>query len=73
MCFVEITNLSADGTVTRLVYDAFEGKEYGNYITSNAGPKSLYCQVRLPSGESKGCKSDYEFTELVKVYMEGGR
>ena len=30
------------------------------------------CRVTLPSGEDKPCKSDGEFTELIKPYMEGG-
>lgn len=63
----------------RSVFDAFEGKDYGTYAWHTEKDKKYWevppfqCEVTLPSGEKKLCHSDVEFTELVKIYMEGGR
>jgi hypothetical protein len=83
-CFIQVQNMdtkTSPGTIGtyRNVFDAFEGKEYGAYAWYTKKGKQYWevppfqCEVTLPSGEKKSCHSDGEFTELVKVYMEGGR
>jgi hypothetical protein len=71
-CAIQINSI--DGKTagrTRSVFDAFEGKEYGSVYTVRGD--TMFCTVKLPSGESKRCQSHEEFDNLVKVYMEGGR
>jgi hypothetical protein len=83
-CFIHVQNTDtkmSPGTIWRYrnVFDAFEGKEYGTYAWRTEKAKKYWevpaveCEVTLPSGEKKLCHSDGEFTDLVKVYMEGGR
>ena len=43
--------------------NSVEGKKYWEV-------PPLQCQVVLPSGEEQRCKSDDEFKDLIKLYME---
>ena len=79
-CFTVFTSTAIVGptvTTVRTVFDAFEGKDYGNYISYNPGDKKYWevfpskCEVIQPSGEAQICRSDDEFSVLVKAYMEG--
>ena len=83
-CFIHVQNTDTKvepGTIWtyRNVFDAFEGKGYGTYAWHTEKDKKYWevppfqCEVTLMSGEKKLCQSDAEFTELVKIYMEGGR
>jgi len=79
-CFVEITNTQtvARGEVmtTRMIFDALEGKNYGEYFWQTEKGKKYWevapfvCDVIAPSGEKQFCKSDEEFKELMKPYMD---
>ena len=81
-CFIliwsEMANKPSDGSfwINEGLYDAFEQKEYGEYIWKSAKTKSyrdvppLQCDVTLPSGEKRLCHSLDEFQELTKVYMQ---
>jgi hypothetical protein len=87
-CFVQVSSSKAFKTdakkssstlwTYRNVFDAFEGKEYGSFAWHDKEGKKYWeippfqCEVTLPSGEKKFCHSDDEFTDLVKVYMQGG-
>lgn len=61
---------------SRYLSDAFEGKNLGNYFWESDRTKKYYevapfeCDVTIPSGEKKTCKSSDEFEELLKVYMQ---
>jgi|SRR5271167_1851800 len=78
-CFIHIQDTS--GTEPRwtsqTVFDAFEGKGYGVYVWHNDRAKKYWevppveCEVTQPSGDKRACHSDDEFTEMVKLYMEG--
>lgn len=79
-CFIHVEHHAyTPGTIWthRHVFDAFEGKVYGAYMWHTDKVKKYWevppikCEVTLPSGEKKDCHSNDEFTELVKVYMEG--
>lgn len=84
ICSVEVEHADTKGSTPeavtfRNVFDAFEGKAYGTYAWRSQKDKKFWevspfmCEVVLPSGEKKQCHSNDEFTELVKVYMQGGR
>lgn len=79
-CFIEIRNStpSSDGrmVVSRNVSDALEGKVFGEYIWQSDKVKKywevapLMCKVTLPSREDRLCKSEDEFKELLKPYLD---
>lgn len=80
-CFVITQNTDtkiAPGkiTISRFLSDAFEGRNLGNYFWQSDKTKKYWqvapytCDVTLPSGEKKGCRSSEEFDELLKVYMQ---
>jgi hypothetical protein len=77
-CFVLIQNTDARNPqiiwTHKSLYDAFEGKAYGQYAWHTMKDKKYWevppvmCKVWLP-GEERICKSDDEFDELIKAYM----
>lgn len=78
-CFVSVTNSTmyyGKPAHSKNVVDAFEGKVFANYFWLNSENKQFYevkpmeCKVTLPTGEDVDCKTDTEFDELIKVYME---
>ena len=76
-CFIAVFGSLSGDSHSRTIMDAFEGKEYGTYIWTNPTGKPaqdvapMRCSVVTPSGETLKCRSDDEFTTMVKVYMEG--
>ncbi|HEX6494702.1 MAG TPA: hypothetical protein VF018_04415 [Acidobacteriaceae bacterium] len=78
-CFVEITNTTIENGHpghSAIVSDAFEGKVYGSYQWINVTNKQFWevppteCEVTMPTGETKYCKSSEEFEDLTKIYMQ---
>lgn len=79
-CFMEISNTEsvAGGNVvtSRNISDALEGKTYGEYVWQTEKGKKfweippLMCTVTSASGEERQCKTDDEFKELIKPYMD---
>jgi hypothetical protein len=79
-CFIAISNtesVTGGNVVTsRNISDALEGKTYGEYVWATEKGKQfwevppLMCTVTLLSGEERKCKSDDEFKELIKLYMD---
>jgi len=78
-CFVEITNTTIENGHpghSAIVSDAFEGKVYGSYEWINVTNKQFWevppteCEVTVPTGETKYCKSSEEFEDLTKIYMQ---
>jgi hypothetical protein len=78
-CFIETRRVKfmlGNHTVSEVLSDAFEGKDYGSYIFVSKPDVADYlvtpveCNVTLPSGEVKNCNSSDEFDVLVKQYME---
>jgi hypothetical protein len=78
-CFVEITDTTienGDPSHSAIVSDAFEGKVYGSYQWINVTKKQFWevppteCEVTMPTGETKYCKSSAEFEDLTKIYMQ---
>jgi hypothetical protein len=78
-CFVETRAVKfefGNHSETRVVNDAFEGKEYGLYMFVGEPKKPDYavepadCKVTAISGEEIVCHSSDEFDALVKKFME---
>jgi hypothetical protein len=79
-CFIAIsdTEPSTAGAffTSRMVFDALEGKTYGEYMWRSDKKKKFWevppfmCRVTSPSGEQHRCQSDEEFKELLKPYMD---
>jgi hypothetical protein len=78
-CFIETRRVKfmlGNHTISEVLSDAFEGKDYGSYIFVSKPDVADYlvspveCNVTLPTGEVKNCKSSDEFDALVKQYME---
>ncbi|MGH9730452.1 MAG: hypothetical protein ACRD4A_02035 [Candidatus Acidiferrales bacterium] len=78
-CFVETRSVSftyGRQSASKVLTDAFEGKDYGGYIFVSTPNKADYlgspveCKVTLPSGDETICHSEDEFDALVKQYME---
>jgi hypothetical protein len=68
-CFIEVTyHRDADGNPVNIIelWDAIEQVNEKAHWTQ----KFNMWIVTLPSGEDKNCKSEKEFNELVKAYME---
>jgi hypothetical protein len=74
-CFIEISSMNAP-SVSMSVHDAFEGKEYAEYLwISTQGKrywevKPVTCKVTLLSGDETTCTSQKEFEQLIEVYMD---
>jgi hypothetical protein len=79
-CFIMVQNTDATYSPTiwthKSLFDAYEGKAYGDYSWHTVKNKRYWevppfmCKVVLPTGEEHWCKSDEEFDELIKVYMQ---
>jgi len=81
-CFMLIESTTpakpSDGTFfnSKLLFDAFEGKSYGEYDWRSDKAKKYWevapinCKGTLLSGEEKTCHSLDEFNEIVKLYMQ---
>jgi hypothetical protein len=78
-CFIHIANTEADAEaiwVYRKLVDVSARREFGAYAwqvrqgsaASDFSPAR--CEVTMPSGETRRCRSEEEFTELVSLYME---
>ncbi len=63
-------------STAKVLYDAFEGKDYGNYMWINSQGKQFWevapteCSVTNPSGREHKCASSEEFDNLAKQYMQ---
>jgi hypothetical protein len=79
VCYVRVDSLSADkngsSSVSSIVYDAFGGRGYANYIWINSKGKKFWevapteCDIDIPGKPEQRCKSDTEFDELTEQYF----
>jgi hypothetical protein len=78
-CFIQTGSMATFGKTLwtyKTLFDAFEQKQYGDYSWHTDPVKKAWevppftCTVTMPSGEEVFCKSDAEFEQLIKVYME---
>lgn len=71
-CFIHVRGMrvgSSRDLSFQYVFDAFEGREYGEYA-QRADEPPWQCSVTLLSGEKKDCRNLREFSQLVRAYME---
>ena len=58
------------------VTDTYEGKDFGSYAWHSDKIKKYWevppfeCEVNLPTGEKRLCKSSAEFDDPIKAYMQ---
>jgi hypothetical protein len=73
-CFILIVNMKPqrDGNYVGIkeLYDAFEGKSYGEYSWNTGKLAPYICKGTLLSGDEKFCHSSDEFDGIVKLYMQ---
>jgi len=78
-CFVVTKNTDTTGSVIstqRVLTDAYEGNVYGTYLWINSQGKKFWevspteCNMTLPSGEQKECKTGEEWDQLAKSYTD---
>jgi hypothetical protein len=82
-CVVRVLHTDSRSAQERMIWayvtvlDASDNKPYGTYAWHTVTSKKFLivppatCEVTLPTGEQRTCRSINEFEELVKVYMEG--
>ena len=79
-CFIDMQSTSVDKdafSTSRQILDVLENKEYGSYLTYNAGDKKywevkpLECEVRMENGDMVKCETDKQFSDMIRAFMEG--
>jgi hypothetical protein len=77
-CLILTTRLSVLGgetSTTKLLYDAFERRDYASYLWTAKKDKKYgevvpFCELSSGYGQTKSCKSEAEFNGFVAEYME---
>ena len=77
VCYIRVDSISAEKfpVVTDVVYDAFGGRVYANYIWINSQNKKYWevspstCEIRILGKPDEICKTDAEFDELTEKYF----
>ncbi len=77
VCYIRVTSTSADKfpIITDVVYDAFGGRIYANYLWINSQNKKAWevspatCEIHIPGRPDETCKSSEEFDELTEKYF----
>jgi hypothetical protein len=70
-CMVTISTgnpIDSEKFFSNYLIDAFENKTLGQLVYKGLQP--FQCEITLPSGERKFCKSSDEFHELEKIYLQ---
>lgn len=77
VCYIRVHSISAEKfpMVTDVVYDAFGGRVYANYMWINSHNKKYWevspstCEIHIPDKPDETCKTDTEFDELTEKYF----
>ena len=77
VCYIRVNSTSAEKfpTVVDVVYDAFGGRVYANYMWINSQNKKYWevppskCEIYVPGKATEACHSDSEFDELTEKYF----
>jgi hypothetical protein len=77
VCYIRVDSLSAEKFPmdTTVVYDAFGGRVYANYVWINSQNKKAWevspsaCEIHIPGKPDEICKTDTEFDELTEKYF----
>jgi hypothetical protein len=76
VCYIRIHSIYANPLmVSDVVYDAFGGRVYANYMWINPKNKMAWevspseCVINIPGKPDESCKTDSEFDELTEKYF----
>jgi hypothetical protein len=77
VCYIRVHSISAEKfpMVTDVVYDAFGGRVYANYMWINSQNKKYWevspstCELHIPGKPDEKCKTDAEFDALTEKYF----
>jgi hypothetical protein len=76
VCYIRIHSIGGKpAMVSDVVYDAFGGRIYANYMWINSQNKKYWevspsmCEIHIPRKPDETCKSDKEFDELTEKYF----
>jgi hypothetical protein len=76
VCYIRVHSLAGNPPlVTDVVYDAFGGRVYANYLWVNPQNKKYWgvspstCEIHIPGKPDETCKTDTEFDELTEKYF----
>lgn len=77
VCFTRVDSISADKfpVISDVVYDAFGGRIFANYLWVNSQNKQAWevspsrCEIHIPGKPDVICKTDTEFDELTEKYF----
>jgi hypothetical protein len=77
VCYIRVNSTSAKKFVmiSDVVYDAFGGRIYANYIWINSQNKKYWevspstCEILIPGKPDETCKTAAEFDELTEKYF----
>jgi len=77
VCFVRVNSTSVGKipVTVSVVYDAFGGRVFANYIWVNSHDKNdsevppSTCEIHIPGKPDEKCKTDIEFDELTEKYF----
>ena len=77
VCYIRVNSISADKfpIVSTVVYDAFGGRIYADYMWINSRNEKYWevqsskCEIHIPGKPDEICKTDAEFDELTEKYF----
>jgi hypothetical protein len=76
VCYIRIHSIGAKPpSVSDVVYDAFGGRIFANYMWINSENKKYWevspmmCEIHIPGKPDETCKSDTQFDELTEKYF----
>lgn len=77
VCYIRVDSTSAEKfpVVTDVVYDAFGGRIYANYVWVNSQNKKYWevspsiCEIHIPGKPVEDCNSAEEFDALTEKYF----
>ena len=70
VCYIRIHSVGTNpAMVADVVYDAFGGREYGNYTWMYSEVAPTTCEIRIPGKPVEKCNSPEEFDRLTEKYF----
>lgn len=72
VCYIEVTErymAGKDFLYSLLVYDAFEGREYGKFTSFSNDSKPMECSIKPRDHDEIMCTSQAEFDSLALHYF----
>jgi len=77
VCYIRVNSISVGKipVTAAVVYDAFGGRMYANYMWINSQNKKYWevspsqCEIHIPGKPDETCKTAAEFDELTEKYF----